>query len=94
MEKYSPLRWQIGSITFKRTRAFHELPGGNTDVKKNLFGSSSEDDVLEHSPDQIECSATSEYFSQSSMDLSYGPDESRSSKRLLFESPSQVDIDT
>ena len=88
MEEYSPLRWQIGSVTLKRTKALQRSPGETTDaIKKNLF--CSEEDALELSSNQTQCSATSEYFSQSSMELSYGLDESRTSKRL-FESPSQV----
>jgi len=76
---------QVGSELFKRAKAYQRSPGGS--VRKNLFGSveSSPNNALEFT----QSSSTSEYFSQSSMEVSVFPDDPGLSKRLSFDS-SQV----
>ncbi len=78
-------RWQVRSSVSKRSRGQDKTPDKVADgVRKNLFGS------VESDPDDdavADHSSSSEYYSQSS-----SMDQSRTSKRLLFESPSQVHI--
>ncbi len=79
--------WQVAK---KQSHTQQQSPNRKADsVIKNLFGSEEESDQLVDNA-LVECSFSSEYFSQSSMEL----DHSRTSKRLLFESPSQVSFIT
>ncbi len=79
-------RLQVGSAVSKRRRGQDKTPDKVADgVRKNLFGSVESDPDDDAVEDQ--CSSSSEYYSQSS-----SMDQSRISKRLLFESPSQVNL--
>ncbi len=80
--------WQIKPEATKYSNSQQESPYAEIDsVKKNLFGPVESDPCVD---DACSFSYSSEYFSQSSMEL----DLSRTSKRLLFESPPQVSFNS
>lgn len=97
MEAYNSPRWQIGSVKLKRTCAQDDSAIEPADgVRKNLFGfeeDSSEgerEDVFNDCEDLNQCSSSSEYFSQSSMEMSIGATLGERKRGSQFDSPTQV----
>ena len=95
LEAYNSPHWQIGSVELKRRQEDPAIIESSDGVRKKLFGFDSSEgdreDVFNDCDDLTQCSSSSEYFSQSSMEMSIGAtlgERKRGSQ--LFNSPSQV----